>query len=174
MADLAIPYAVTEPSILTVMRVWRSLTTLQYFFQANPDSGIRNLGIGPCTVDILCTTKRYIGSVYPLLVLSRTRNWFHSKNRNLRKNNFKRPEILDLRDLFPRVLIFSLYAAVGASSPMVVQRQSVGGPIGRVCPNDSHEWRRRDTMSLVPHLFFLPSEWFLHYLQQSRRFMIGR
>ena len=31
MADLAIPYAVTEPSILTNTRVWRSLTTFYYF-----------------------------------------------------------------------------------------------------------------------------------------------
>ena len=50
---------------------------------------------------------------------------------------------------------------------MVAQRQSVERPTARICPKYSHERRQRDEMSLVPHLFFLPSERFLHYLQQS-------
>ena len=79
----------------------------------------------------------------------------------------KKPKIIDLRDLFLPILIFSLYAAVGVSSPMVARRQSGERPTGRICPKDSHEWQQRDTVSLVPHLVFLPSERFPHHLQQS-------
>ena len=112
--------------------------------------------------------------MYPLLGLSRPETVSILHIEISAEITQKKPEILDLRDLFPYVFIFSLYAAVGASSPMGARRQFVEGPTGRICPKDSHEWRRRDAMNLVPYLFFLPSERFLHYLQQSRWFMGGR
>ncbi len=56
---------------------------------------------------------------------------------------------------------------------MVARRQSEGHT-GRIGPEDSHEWRERDTVNLISHLFFLPSERFPHHLQQSGWFVGGR
>ena len=135
----------------------------------------RNLGIRPCTVDKLRTTNRYTGTMSPLLVLSRPET-VSVISRTIRRTS--KSLKISIREVS-----FHLYSLLPSTPRLALRRRL------RWWLDDDNQWRiplegfilktviksrQIYTASVVPHLFFLPSERFPHYLQQSRWFRDGR